>query len=233
MTDYARLSAARIAGTALLSFCLLAPAAWADVSGLYLGASAGYTLGTYRHADLDSALSDGFTQAGYSLVLSSSSVQNEHTPWSVDVGYRFSSYFGLEASYLELATLNYAAAGTANAFLGGSAPATAELSIKSRGPALALVGVLPLTNEWSLQGRLGAYLGKTTTPFVVTVNGTSSSGTDSTSSASLLAGLDASYVVAAHWVVRLGYTHLNHLPEKSLGQSFNVDLLTAGVDYFF
>jgi opacity protein-like surface antigen len=207
------------------------PAA-ADGGALYLGAGAGYTLSTYRQADLDNAVINTFAASGYTLALSSSSVQNQHTPWSVDVGYRFSTYFGLEAAYLELGTLNYASAGTATSILGG-APATTSLSIRSHGPALAFVGVLPLTDAFGLEARLGAYEGKTVTQFAVTVGGTPSSGTDSQTSASLLAGVGTSYIVAAHWVVRLGYVHLNQLGEKTLGKSFNVDLLTAGVDYVF
>lgn len=232
VTDYAGLLPAPIACAALVSLCLGAPPAVADGGGLYLGASGGYTLSSYRHADLDSALVQSFAGSGDTLVLSGSSIRNEHAPWSVDVGYRFSAFFGLQASYLELGTLKYAGAGTASSLF-GSIPVTVSLDIRSRGPALALVGALPLTNDWGLDARLGVYEGKTVTEFAVTSNGTPNSGSDSKTSASLLAGLGTSYVLGGHWVLHLDYTHLNKLDEKVLTKSFNVDLLTAGVAYAF
>ena len=232
MTNYPRLLPAPLAGLALLSLGLVVQPALADDGGLYLGASAGYTLSSYRRAELDNAVIGNFAGVGYTLTLSSSSDRYGKSPWTVDVGYQFSSYFGLEASYLDLETLKYASAGSATAF-GGGGPTAVDLSIRSRGPALALVGALPLTNFWTLQARLGAYEGKTSTRFATNVNGTPDSGSDSKASATLLASLGTSYVLASHWVLHLDYTHLNKLGEKILTKSFNVDLVTAGIAYAF
>jgi OmpA-OmpF porin, OOP family len=237
VTHYLSLAAWRapravLAGALLLFLPLLARTAVADDSGLYVGANLGYTLSTYHRSDLDSALIDTFAGGGYTLVLSSSSVHDEHTPWSLDVGYRFTTYLGLEASYLELGTVKFASRGTESTPF-GSAPISVDLNIKSRGPALALVGVLPMTNEWNLEARLGAYEGKTLSEYVTTVETTASSGYDSKTSTSLLGDIGAAYILSPHWVVRLDYTYLNHLGEKILGKSFNVDLLTAGVMYAF
>ncbi len=220
-----------MAALALLPLLLSAAPAVAD-GGLYLGASGGYTLDSYRRTDLNSALVGNFAASDYQLVLSSASLRDQGTPWALEAGYRFSSYFGLEASYLELGSLRYAASGTATSQFGGG-KTDVDLDIKSRGPALALVGTLPLTNDWNVEARLGAYEGKTITAFAADVAGTRSSGSESQTSASLLASVGAQYIVSAHWLVRLDYTHLNSLGEKLLGQSFNVDLLTAGVLYAF
>lgn len=232
--DYAGLWPTRIAA-ALMSLCFVAfvaQPALADGGGLYLGASAGYTLSSYRRADLDDAVIESLAGSGYTFAPSSSSVRKGQPPWSVDLGYQFSSYFGLEASYLELGTLKYASAGTATSIV-GNGPAEVNVKIESRGPALALVGVLPLTNDWSFETRLGVYEGKTFTEFADTIIGTPNSGADSKTSASLLASLGGSCVLAGHWVLHLDYTHLNRLDEKVLTKSFNVDLLTAGLSYAF
>ena len=232
MTHYAGLLPAPLASLALLSVGLLTQPAVADESGPYLGASTGYTLTSYRRSDLDNAVIGNVAGGGYTLALSGSSDRYGQPPWSLDLGYQFSSYFGLEASYLDLGTLKYASAGTETSIVGGGSFAV-DLSIRSRGPALAVVGTLPLTNDWRVETRLGAYEGKTTTEFVSTFNGTPNSGSDSKASTTLLASLGASYVLAAHWVLHVEYTHLNHLGEKVLSQSFNVDMVTAGVDYAF
>jgi hypothetical protein len=227
-----RLPRSLIAPATLLLLTAFAQPAFAGDGGVYVGAELGHTLSTYHRADLDSALVDLFSGAGYSAALSGSSVRNEHNPWSANVGYQISSYFALEASYIHLGTLKYATSGTATSVLGNS-PVAVDLNIKSRGPALALVGVLPMTDSWDLEARLGAYEGKTTTLSEVTIGTSSNPGVDTKTSTSLMAGIGTGYVIAAHWVVRLDYTHLNQLGEKSLGKSFNVDLLTAGVTYAF
>jgi opacity protein-like surface antigen len=217
-----------------LSTWLLSPAAALADGGLYLGASGGYTLDSYHRADLNDALVENFAASDYTLVLHGASLHEQGTPWALEVGYRFSSYFGLEASYLELSSLRYQGAGTATPQFGGSGGKVAvNLDIKSRGPTLAFVGMLPLTNQWNLEARLGAYEGKTLTDYAASVIGASSSGVESQTSASVLASVGTQYVIAPHWVVRLDYTRLNSLGEKLLDKSFNVDLVTAGVFYAF
>jgi opacity protein-like surface antigen len=217
---------------ATLSLLLSVHPALADDGGLYVGANLGYTVSTYHHADLDRALVDLFNGAGYTAALSGSSVHNEHAPWSVKVGYQVSPYFGLEASYIELGTLKYATSGIATSAF-GSAQLAVNLNIKSSGPAVALVGALPMTNHWDFEARLGAYEGKTKTESTVTIDTSTSSAIDTRTSTSLMAGIGAAYVADPRWILRLDYTRLNQLGEKALSKSFNVDLLTAGVSYAF
>lgn len=223
---------AALLAAASLSILPPQPAAAADTGGFYVGADGGYTLSTYSHADLDRALVANLASSDYTLSLSGSSVRDDHAPWSVDVGYRFNPYFGLEASYLQLGTVNYVARGKATSLFGGG-PFAVDLGIKSRGPALAFLGVLPLTNELALEAHLGAYEGKTLSQYVDAFDGSAGGGSGSQTTTSLLASLGGQYVIGGHWIVRLDYTRLNRLDEKVLGDSFDVSLLTAGVLYAF
>jgi opacity protein-like surface antigen len=221
-----------MAAATLFSLGLLARPAVADEGGWYFGANGGYTVDTYRRSDLNSALVSTVAAAGDTLVLCCSRVHDKETPWSVDVGYRLSQYLGIEASYIQLGTVRYAAFGKASSFF-GSESFDADLNIKSRGPGLALVGVLPMTNDWNLEARLGGYEGKTISQYLTVADGSPHSGSGSETSASLLAGFGTQYIVGAHWVLHLDYTRFNSLGEKLLNNSFNVALLTAGVDYLF
>jgi opacity protein-like surface antigen len=223
---------AAFAAAALLTTGLSARPAAADEQGMYVGADVGYTLSTYGRQDINSAVASSFASGGETLALSSSYARDRQTPASADVGYRFLTYFGVEASYLTLGTVEYASRGKATSLFGGG-PTEVELSFKSRGPALALTGALPMTNDWSLTVRLGAYEGKTLTHYASDVDGTAHHGSVAKTSTSLLAGVGSQYVIAAHWVLRLDYTHLNQLGEGLLSKSFNVDLLSAGVNYVF
>jgi OOP family OmpA-OmpF porin len=219
------------AGTALATVLLTAfsvPAA-ADDSGWYLGANVGATLSTYSRSGLDNALTAAFSDE---LAVTSSALDKPSTIWWADVGYMFSPNVGIEASYLDLRTLKYDAAGTRTNPL-GSSQVTAHLDIKSQGPALALVGALPLWNACTVDARAGVYAGKTSTDYTSQVGTTSNAGSESTTAGSVLLGIGASYRVATHLALRLDYLYIHGIHEKVLAESFNASVLTAGVTYAF
>ena len=221
-------------GRAAAAILVLSAGPWsaasaAGESGFYIGGDFGVELRTYGQSDLSGALQSTFEQGGEDLALTSTSLRKDRTLWSADVGYMASPYFSVEASYFDLGELKYQAAGTETSSYYGTAPVSVDIHIKSQGPALALVGVLPLSDAWQINVRLGAYEGKTTTDYT-TLAGT---GSDSQTSTSLLGGVGTAYIFGAHWMVRLDYVHLDHLDEKVLGRAFDVDLMKTGVAYVF
>jgi len=223
------LSPSAAVALALLLWGLSAPAE-ADDGGLYVGANLGLTLSTYSKGDLNNAVLAAFDNE---LTLQSSSLDKPKAPWWADIGYMASPYFGVEASYLDLETLKYHAAGTETPPLGEKASVSTKLDITSRGPTLALIGALPLWNAWRVDGRAGVYLGKTSTSYTSQVGTNSNSGSESTTGASLLVGIGGAYSFLGHCAVRLDYLYVNGVHEKVLGNSFNASLLTAGFMYAF
>lgn len=215
---------------------ILSPAytdtAAADESGFYLGANAVRTLSTFDRHGLDDALSGGVQSEGGSLDLSDSSTRRSAVTWSASVGYQASSFFAVEASYIDLGPLTYEATGTETALLGASA-LSADLKISSQGPALALVGILPVTDALEISGRVGAYEGRTTTDYSTVVAGTPYTGTLAKTSTSLLLGAGAQYAISGHWALRVDYVYINRAEEKFLDHPFNVDLATAGIVFAF
>jgi hypothetical protein len=221
------------AGSALSMGAFSAPA-MADDSGFYIGANVGRVLSTLRRSDLDNGITAAFGGPAAGFALGSSSVHKAHAMWSADVGYMLSPNVGVEASYIDLGTLKYSAAATQPSNSGtGSSPVAVNLDIRSHGPALALVGVLPMSNSWELDARAGAYEGKTITSFLSVLQTGTNIGTMSKTSTSLLAGFGGSLTLTSHCTVRLDYVRLQHLNEQVLGRSFNVDLLSTGVNFVF
>lgn len=205
----------------------------ADQSGLYLSADAMHTFGTYDREAFDGALASAVEAAtGSSLDIGSSSTRRDSATWSAGVGYRVSPFFAVEASYLDLGRVAYQATGTETSVFGASSLYTA-LKVRSKGPALALVGVLPLLDALEVSARAGAYEGRTTTDYSNEVAGTPYSGSESQTSTSLLLGAGVEYALSGHLALTLGYLHLDRLDEKLLGRSFNVDMATAGLTFAF
>jgi opacity protein-like surface antigen len=216
-----------------LGSCIWLKPAAADESGFYVGADGGYTLGSYRQRDLDDAIVAAYASNDLDLAIHHTSFSDHPAIESVNVGYLFAPYFGLEASYLNLGMLKYAERGTATSVLPGSDAQSADIHLSSRGPALAALGRLPLTDVWSLELRLGAYEGKAATHLWTALGKTPSSGSLSETSTSLLAAAGFSYLIGAHWTVRLDYLYLNKLDEKLFETPFNVSAVTAGFAYVF
>ncbi|HUI60105.1 MAG TPA: outer membrane beta-barrel protein, partial [Steroidobacteraceae bacterium] len=201
----------------------------AEEGGWYLGANFGQVINTYRHTDLDNALNDAFEDE---LTYTSSSISEKKQAWWAAVGYMTSPYLGFEASYLALGRLDYHASAKQTSVF-GTTPVTVDLNLKSRGPAAAVVGVLPLTNSWEVDARVGAYDGKTTTSYTSVVNKTTNNGLESKTSVSLLVGVGTAYTFSGHWALRVDYLHINQVKEQVLGHSFNEDLATAGITFAF
>jgi hypothetical protein len=202
----------------------------ADDTGFYVGANVGRVLRTYRLNDIDNGVIAAFENSGNPVVLSSSSLRKDHVMWTADVGYMVSRNFGIEASYLHLGSLAYSTSGTETA---GSTAVSLKLDIKSRGPALAAVAVLPMSNWWTVDGHLGAYEGKTIATDTTATDANSQPGTQSKTSTSLLAGVGTAFTVSSHCALRADYIRLQSVKEAALGRSFNVDLVTAGVVFVF
>jgi OOP family OmpA-OmpF porin len=217
--------------TLVTSAYLLCSAAIADDTGFYVGVNGGRVLSSYTRSDLNSqaiyAYGTGFT-------LTSSSLRKDHAMWWADVGYWLSRNFALEAGYFNVGSLAYSVIGQQSYSDGSASSTDLRLNIKSRGPALAVVGMLPMSNFWELNARVGAYEGKTTTSYVSLFDGaTGAAARKSDTSTSILAGIGTSFTLTDHCLLRLDYIRLEHLNEKLFNRSFNVSLVTGGVAYVF
>jgi OOP family OmpA-OmpF porin len=204
----------------------------ADDTGFYVGANVGRVLSTYRRSELDAGLNQGFGGTADGFTLGPSSVDKDHVMWSADIGYMLSRYYGVEASYLYLGSLKYSAFGTQASFSGDSEVAF-NTDFKTHGPAVAVLGVLPMSNLWEVDARIGAYAGTTVSRYNSAVGTNTLSGKVSKHSTSLLVGFGTGFTLTSHCTVRLDYLRLEHVDEKVFDRSFNVDLVTVGAAYVF
>lgn len=217
------------AGALALLLCGLSAPAAAEDGGFYLDANGGPTLSTYSQSSFNNALNNTF---GGNLTVASSSLDKPKWVWWAGGGYMFTPYLGIDASYLDLGKLKYKSSGT-QATMPSPTAISAAIDVTSGGPALALVGVLPLWNAWSLTGRAGVYMGKSDTDYTSNVGGTVNVGSESVTAGSLLLGLGGAYALSAHCAVRLDFLYINDVHEKVLDHSFNVSAVTLGFAYAF
>ena len=116
-------------------------------TGMYMGISAGESK---SHLD-DAAMAR--SRLGSGLTINSMSEDRSDTGYKAFVGFPFSPNWAVEAGYFDLGRFGF----TANT----TPPGTLTGSARIKGLNLDLVGTLPITDRWSVMGRVGAAYAQT------------------------------------------------------------------------
>jgi len=120
-------------------------------TGMYMGISAGES-----KAHIDNArITQGLLGAG--LVTDSLTEDRKDTGYKAFVGFPINPFWAIETGYFDLGHFGF----TANTTPAGSLTGSARI----KGLNLDLVGTLPITDQWSLLGRVGAAYAQTKDTF--------------------------------------------------------------------
>lgn len=149
------------------------------------------------------------------------------TGYAITLGWRFSPHLAAEGSFIEMGEGRYDVA-----VPNGGTVSNGTIRVRSSGVLLSLAGTWPLHDRLSLEGRAGAYLGKTETrlrgvmsnPLVG--NQAFDNLLESDSKIGLAAGVGAVAAFSERWALRLGYDYLDSAfgadaGRISLGVRFN------------
>jgi opacity protein-like surface antigen len=150
----------------------------------------------------------------------------EGTSWGVGGGYRFNRYLALEASYVNLGTLNATHTLNMPPFLGGGTLAF-HRELETTGPALAAFGILPISDSWELFVRAGIMFADTdlTTRF----NGSRNSVSFDSEPTTLGAG--AQFDWQDHWSARLEFQRSFDVGGDDVASEADVDGVSLAVIY--
>ncbi len=166
---------------------LAAPVVAVADSGWYMGAGVGVSNVDIKDSDVHVT----------NVTSSSLSKDEDGTAYRVFVGYQINPSFAMEASSLDLGT----ASGRRTVTAPVSGTATGRL--RTSGANIDLVAMLPITDQFSVLARLGAYASHATdsrsTTGAIMLNG-SSDVTESTTQ--LHYGLGVQYVLDPTWGIR-------------------------------
>ena len=132
----------RVSACALL--LLLAGAAHAEDQGFYFGLSLGL-------AQYDFGPPEG--EFGSVTQLWPPEDDDQSQAFGLSAGYRINRYLAVEASYVNLGTLEATRRVTFSPHPGGSA--ITDVKLETTGPALTAFGILPVSDSWELFVRAG------------------------------------------------------------------------------
>ena len=202
--------------------------------GLYVGATAGSSIFHADKSDFDSAVLDAFHQTGIAVISGTSTLNKSSVNYSGVIGYQFMRELALEASYTDLGKLRYHASDV----LANGANAYTDLDAKVKGPTLAVIGALPLSQEWEIYARLGVIFSKVTLEAQATLSSNAGSRTGAPSSQSsnsvdALGGVGLAWNPTKHVKLRAEYIRYSNVGDKDTTGEINIDTFNAGLTYSF
>ena len=202
--------------------------------GLYVGATAGSSIFHADKSDFDTAVLDAFHQTGIAVISGTSTLNKSSVNYSGVIGYQFMRELALEASYTDLGKLRYHASDV----LANRANAYTDLDAKAKGPTLAVIGALPLSQEWEIYARLGIIFSKVTLEAQATLSSNAGSATGAPSSQSsnsvdALAGVGLAWNPTKHVKLRAEYIRYGKVGDKDTTGEINIDTFNAGLTYSF
>ena len=168
-------------------------------------------------SDIDSEL----TGAGATGL--QSSIDRTDTAYKLQAGYQFNKNFALEGGYFNLGKAAYSAS-----YTGGAANA----SVKADGSNLSAVGSLPISDAFSVFGKLGAAYSTVKADVTATGPGGTAAGSAKDSKWGAVYGLGLNYNLTKQVALRAEYEIYDKVGGDNTGKS-KVDVLSVGVAYKF
>ena len=191
--------------------------AMAEDAGWYVGANVGASRATIDDARITSGL------LGSGLTAASIADDNRSNGYKLFGGYRLNRNIAVEGGYFDLGDFGFKATTVPTGTLNGN--------IKLRGLNLDLVGTLPITQKFSVFGRIGANYAQARDSFSATGMVSVIDPTPSKRDTNLKVGLGVEYAFNDSLAMRgeLERYRIN----DAVGNKGNIDLLSVGLVYRF
>lgn len=211
----------KIRPTLLATLVLAAPCAFAqssiDNTGMYMGIGAGESKAKFNHdSAAQNALGTGVTPGPLS-------VDERGNAYKIYLGFPMSPNWAVEAGYFNLGRFGFDGSTTP--------PGTVSGSAKIQGLNLDLVGTLPITDRWSLLGRVGAAYAETKSSISGTGAGEVAASSSSKRDTHYKYGFGTQYAFTPALTLRLEGER--YRVNDMVGQRSDVDLISVGLVYRF
>ncbi|MGQ5524692.1 outer membrane beta-barrel protein [Chitinimonas sp. PSY-7] len=144
------------------------------------------------------------------------------TNFGVFGGYQFHPNAAIEVGYRDLGKIKDTAALTSN-----GVTVTANGTAKPQALHASLLGIFPVSNEFSMYVRFGAARMKVKEDFNYTILGVNASSSETTKKTKGMFGLGARYAVSKEFGLRAEYTQFSKVSD------FKISSFTVGGDYLF
>lgn len=188
-----------------------------ELNGPYIGGNIGRTKADFDNGSINRTL------AGQGLTVTSTTADNRDTGYKLFGGYQFNRNFAVEGGYFDLGSSSYRFnTAPAGSFSGET---------RVRGLNLDLVGILPVTDRFSVFGRVGAAYAQTRANFTSTGAVAANRSATRNNDTNLKVGLGMQYAITEALSLRaeLERYRIND-PVRNRG---HIDMASLGLVYRF
>lgn len=189
----------------------------ADDSGWYAGANVGRSSATIDDARIRSDLS------AKNLTMTSITDDDRSTGYKIFGGYQYNNYLAVEAGYFDLGNFGFNATTVPAGTLNGK--------IKLKGLNMDLVGTLPITEKFSVLGRIGVNYAHANDSFVGTGAVNVLDPNPSKRDTNLKVGLGLQYAFTPALAMRAEVER--YRINDAVGNKGDIDLVSLGLIYRF
>lgn len=217
---------------ALLTLATLASSpTLAAERGFYAGVDLGQASYDLDRRDIDSQIVDAFDSLGLAVLSGSSSTSEDGFTYGITLGYQILPYLAVEASYVDLDDAEYRGSATVTDGV-ATADFRTQVTTESSGPALSVLGILPLPRNWEVYARAGVYFSSTDVTARLSSGDVVSAASDSSNSEEFLWGAGVGYS-RDQWTVRLDYQQYTDVGDEDVLGEVNVDRIAFSALYRF
>ena len=187
-----------------------------DALGPYIGGSVGSTRANFNNDAINSQfVGNGFT-------VRSSDTNNRSSGGKLFGGYQFTPNFAVEGGYFDLGRFSYSGTTTGGNYNGDT---------RANGLNLDLVGTLPLTEQFSILGRVGAAFAQTRSNFSSTGFVPANTSNRSRNDTSVKFGIGLQYAITDALSLRAELER--YRINDPIRNRSNVDMASIGLIYRF
>jgi len=212
-------------------YALAASPSIAAERGFYAGFDLGQASYDLDRRDIDGQIVGAFDALGLTVLSGSSSTSEDGFTYGITLGYQILPYLAAEASYVDLDDAEYRGSATVTDGV-TTADFGTQVTTESSGPALSVLGILPLPRNWEVYARAGLYFSNTDVAARLSSGDVSSIGDDSSSSEEFLWGAGVGYS-RDQWTVRLDYQQYTDVGDEDVLGETNIDRIAFSALYRF
>lgn len=168
-----------------------------------------------------------FDSIGLEAVINSSTMDDSDTGYGVAGGYQHNANFAVEFAYVDLGSVEYNAFTTVT---DGVEVADAELALESSaaGPVLSVLGIWPISDRFSLFGRVGISFMNADGTARITIDGASARARQTSQKSDPVFGVGAEFSLGKHTAIRLAWDRYLDVGTEDVTGDVDTDLITLG-----
>lgn len=208
------------------------PAAAAEDGWYVVGFGGQASTQNVERTELDQNLLDLFGSVGLDIVDATSNLDDSDTGFGLSVGYQANDNFAVELGYVDLGEISYTATGTVTDGFADHAT-DFSLSQSAAGPVLSLLGIWPVSERFSVFGRVGIALMSVDADAAISIDDISDAASTSSDRSNATYGVGAEFSFGNRFAVRFAYDRYAGVGSDDITGDTDVDLASIGLRYTF